>query len=37
MVEPEWVLAALAAAGFQQPAREVLIGIFSEYTARKPG
>ena len=37
MVEPERVLAALAKAGFMQPARAVQAGIFSEYTARKPG
>jgi demethylmenaquinone methyltransferase/2-methoxy-6-polyprenyl-1,4-benzoquinol methylase len=36
MVEPERVLEALAAAGFQQASREVQAGIFSEYTARKP-
>ena len=37
MVAPERVQAALAKAGFTQPAREVQAGIFSEYTARKPG
>jgi demethylmenaquinone methyltransferase / 2-methoxy-6-polyprenyl-1,4-benzoquinol methylase len=34
---PESVLAALRAAGFTQIARHVELGIFSEYTAVKPG
>jgi len=35
-VPPERVLATLAAAGLTSPARHVELGIFSEYTGRKP-
>ena len=35
-VPPDTVLAALAAAGFRDAHRHVELGIFSEYTARKP-
>lgn len=35
-VPPERVLATLAAAGFDSAGRHVELGIFSEYTARKP-
>lgn len=34
-VPPESILTALAAAGFQQPQRQVLFNVFSEFTARK--
>ena len=36
-VPPETILAALAAAGFAEPRRHVLHGMFSEYMAVKPG
>jgi demethylmenaquinone methyltransferase/2-methoxy-6-polyprenyl-1,4-benzoquinol methylase len=36
-IPPESVLAALRAAGFEQVKRHVELGIFSEYTAVKPG
>ena len=36
-IAPEQVLAALRAAGFEQAQRHVEVGIFSEYTAVKPG
>ena len=35
-VEPASVISALDAAGFKQVQRSVELGIFSEYTARKP-
>lgn len=35
-VPPATILAALARAGFEQPRREVLYGMFSEYQAVKP-
>ena len=35
MVEPRQVLGALERAGFQEAQRLVVLGIFSEYTARK--
>ena len=34
-VEPQCILDALVAAGFECPTRQVSLGIFSEYTARK--
>ncbi|MEO5697598.1 MAG: class I SAM-dependent methyltransferase [Burkholderiaceae bacterium] len=36
-IEPEAVLAALRAAGFEHTQRHVELGMFSEYTAVKPG
>jgi demethylmenaquinone methyltransferase/2-methoxy-6-polyprenyl-1,4-benzoquinol methylase len=36
-IPPESVLAALRAAGFEQVKRHVELGVFSEYTAVKPG
>ena len=36
-ITPEAVLAALRAAGFENASRHVELGIFSEYTATKPG
>jgi demethylmenaquinone methyltransferase / 2-methoxy-6-polyprenyl-1,4-benzoquinol methylase len=36
-VPPATILAALAAAGFLDPVRQVDLGIFSTYSARKPG
>jgi demethylmenaquinone methyltransferase / 2-methoxy-6-polyprenyl-1,4-benzoquinol methylase len=36
-VPPETILEALAASGFEQVRRQVQCGIFSEYTARRPG
>jgi demethylmenaquinone methyltransferase/2-methoxy-6-polyprenyl-1,4-benzoquinol methylase len=36
-IPPESVLAALRAAGFEQVRRHVEIGVFSEYTAVRPG
>jgi demethylmenaquinone methyltransferase / 2-methoxy-6-polyprenyl-1,4-benzoquinol methylase len=36
-VSPETLLAALREAGFIEARRELSLGIFSEYTARKPG
>lgn len=36
-IPPESVLAALRAAGFEQVQRHTELGMFSEYTARRPG
>lgn len=36
-VPPETILAALAGSGFMQPRRDVVLGIFSEYSALCPG
>ena len=34
-VPPEWVLEAMRAAGFAEVKRQHLLGLFSEYVARK--